>query len=164
MTHSNDNTDVVAIPLTQGKFALIDSVDLTLVESRRWCAIRLEGGIWYAQSSIWVNGRSTSMYMHRLILGTPRGMKTDHRDGDGLNNRRSNLRSATHSENMRNAKCRVDSRSGYKGVRFVPQTGHWIARLATKRVGTFATAEEAARAYDAAATDLYGEFARTNFP
>lgn len=111
--------------------------------------------------------------MHRVILGAQRGQEVDHRDGDGLNNRRTNLRLATRAQNQRNKSATHTNRSGYKGVSLFTTpgmwaTGKWYARIKLNRqtihLGYFATAEQAARAYDCAARLYHGEFARLNFP
>jgi len=108
--------------------------------------------------------------MHKELLGYKEGFEIDHRDGDGLNNCRKNLRHATKSQNQGNAKMRSDNTSGYKGVSFEPQTRgkKWKAYIQHEgkrfTLGRHATAECAAMAYDAAAIRLFGEFAKINFP
>jgi hypothetical protein len=110
------------------------------------------------------------IYMHRCVLGVPPDLTVDHVDGDGLNNQRSNLRPATRSQN--NANRLSCGSSGYRGVESrngtfrasiaeVPERRH-VRRFI--RLGIFETAEEAARAYDQAASARWGEFARLNFP
>jgi len=108
--------------------------------------------------------------MHRVILGAADpAVKVDHRDGDGLNNRRSNLRKSTNAENIRNQAPHRDKKtSKLKGVCFYPKTGRYRAQIMADyrkvNLGSYATAEIAARVYDAAARELHGEFARVNFP
>lgn len=105
--------------------------------------------------------------MHRVLLDAPPGMAVDHRDGDGLNNVRSNIRLVTNAQNTWNSSSRGGS-SRFKGV-CRSRRGHWQASITIdgrqRSLGyDFLTEEEAARVYDAAALDLYGEFARLNFP
>ena len=107
------------------------------------------------------------MYLHRRVMNAPAGMLVDHINGNGLDNRRGNLRLATPSQNVCNRV--TTSASGYRGVEAIPDRSKpWRACLykGKKRteVGTFDTAEEAARAYDAAAAARYGAFAKLNFP
>ncbi len=108
------------------------------------------------------------VYMHREIVGGIKGLHIDHKDQDGLNNRRSNLRHATASQNGFNRPVQADSASGFKGVHLDKRYGTYTASIKVKRkhihIGTFPTAEEAARARDAKAIELHGEFACLNFP
>src|SRR3990172_3522605 len=152
------------IPLSQyGKnkgryFAIVDDEDFERVSSSRWCVLRRKFGIDYSQASI--DGRK--ILMHRFILDAPRGVQVDHRDRDGLNNTRANLRLATQSQNLGNQVKQHNSKYSYKGIYI--HRGRWCASLAGKYIGVFATPEAAALAYDRAAIERWGEFARTNFP
>jgi hypothetical protein len=98
--------------------------------------------------------------MHRVILDAPEGSEVDHVNGDGLDNRRKNIRLVTRTENLRHQKTFRNSKSGYKGVTFNPVNGRWKATL---NLGTFDSAEEAARAYDRVIRRLFGSLAKTNF-
>jgi hypothetical protein len=126
---------------------------------------------WYVQDSspsvhvyaAATGGKDRHILLHRQILGGAAGIETDHRDGDGLNNRRKNLRPCSRSENQANSR-RQPGTSGFRGVCIDRKTGRWIAQLANVRIGTFVTPEEAACAYDRAAIECYGEFATLNFP
>lgn len=149
----------VRIPLSQGKVALIDAVDEGAVSRHRWYAVRHEER-WYAKTRI--DGRET--YLHRLILGFP-PERIDHKNGDGLDCRRLNLRACTNAENMRNRRGpQANNTSGYLGVSWNPEKRRWRARLGSTHVGYYVLAEDAARARDAKATELWGEFAALNFP
>lgn len=105
--------------------------------------------------------------MHRLILGASKGdPDVDHVDGDGMNNRRSNLRVASRSQNMGNQRTRCGAKtSRFKGVSLLPN-GRWHAQIKvngkTKFLGAYAEETDAATAYDRAARAAFGEFARTN--
>jgi hypothetical protein len=110
-------------------------------------------------------GRQTSIFMHQLITGYPR---TDHKNHDGLDNRRRNLRAATVAQNQQNARSHLGSTSRYKGVSWNSKQRRWIAAIRhqgnAKRLGTFGVEKDAALAYDRAAQELFGEFAVLNFP
>jgi flagellar basal body rod protein FlgC len=105
--------------------------------------------------------------MHRLIMNTPDGMDTDHINSNGLDNRRQNLRICTHAENLANRKKQISNTSGYKGVSWDKSCKKWAANISIcgkyKKLGRFTDLVEAARAYDAAAKEVYGEFAKPNF-
>lgn len=110
------------------------------------------------------NGRVEAL--HRLIAGAAPGQHVDHINRDPLDNRRENLRLCTPAENAWNMRAHQDAMSRYKGVTFAE--GVWIAQVGHHRrsvyIGAFRTEEEAARAYDAVALHLFGEFAHPNFP
>lgn len=160
-------TDTVTIKLTRGKVTIIDAADYALVSDYKWHAA-YDGHNWYAQSQTrFVNKKRRTLSMHRVILGleVESRLHVDHKDRDGLNNRRSNLRIATPSQNRANARP-VPNKTGYIGVHF--GGGAWRAKIRhMKRGGSFGrfeTPELAARAYDKKAKELFGEFAQLNFP
>lgn len=159
----------VLVPLTQGKFATIDAEDWPRVSQSKWHAVRNASGIWYAYATVRPGTiRSRSIAMHRLLMGNPEGLLIDHINGDGLDNRRENLRIGTKLLNGGNCGMRSHNTSGYKGVSFDKARNAWKAQIGNKAthrfLGRFATAEAAARAYDEAARARYGEFAHCNFP
>ncbi len=148
------------IPLTKSRVALVDDCDYERLLPFFWYALRGRQ-CWYAA----YNGPLGSFYMHRLVLNAPSGIEVDHRDGDGLNNRRYNLRLASDSDNKANRGCQSNNTSGFKGVSL--QAGrYWRVVLKCRgvkhHVGYFPTAIDAARAYDVKAIEIFGEFARTN--
>jgi hypothetical protein len=155
---------MVEIPLSQGLVALVDDEDAERVSSAgKWFAMHTDGLVYARANARRPDGGKTSIVMHKFLTGF---VRTDHRNGNGLDNRRSNLRPATNGENMRNARRHSDNRSGFKGVS--RNRGRWRARIQVVggelALGRFDTAEGAARAYDAAALLHFGEFARVNFP
>lgn len=155
---------VAEIPLTQGLVAIVDEAEVDAVLSAGpWHAVR-DKGTWYARRSNhrWY-GQPTAM--HSVLTGWP---LVDHVNGNGLDNRRSNLRPATVQQNNRNAARPSHNTSGFKGVSLYRRTGRWRASITVDgqamHLGYFDAADEAARAYDAAALHHFGEFARPNFP
>lgn len=151
------------IPLTQGKFATVDDDVYERLTQWKWFAW-LGGRTWYARRSEGKAPTQKCIYMHREIVNASNA-QVDHRDGNGLNNQRFNLRLCTHRENMRNRSVNKNNRNGFKGVTRVGKK--FRARIEVHKenihLGYFPTLEEAARVYDDAAKKYFGEFARTNF-
>lgn len=152
-----------------GRVALIDDADWDLVSQYPWHVFeesragRLHGP--YAVACVKrSDGRWTTIRMHCLIMGES---GIDHRDGDGLNNQRENLRVATASQNHANERPGAGGTSRFKGVYWDKSKSKWCAEIKIDRkkihLGRFAVEEDAARAYDAAALRAWGEFARLNF-
>lgn len=151
----------VQIPLKHGAVALIDEEDAERVLQRRWYAMRIGGNSYVASGY-----KSDRVLLHRFVLDAPADVFVDHRNGVRSDNRRCNLRLCTHPENMRNRKAPSHSKTGVKGV--AQHGGRFRARIVVdgkqRVIGSFETLEQAARAYDAAATRHFGEFARLNYP
>lgn len=152
------------IPLTQGMVALVDDEDFERLSACKWFV----GGLPHRRYAM-SRKNSRCVYMHREILGvTSRQVDVDHVNGDRLDCRRSNLRACTRSQNMGNAKRPKNGSSQYKGVSYFRRDGCWMAKITVGRaqtfLGYFDKEEDAGRAYDAAAREVYGEFARVNFP
>jgi hypothetical protein len=161
------------IPLTKGQYAVIDAADLPLVQAFKWTAQKDSSGSgnrFYAITHTKGGRKSPKkrIHMHRLIMDAPDHMEVDHVDRNGLNNSRSNLRIATHSQNAMNSGLQQNNTSGFKGVRFCKRRGNWEANIRVrgtrKYLGSFDNPEEAAHAYDRAAFEHHGEFAWLNFP
>ncbi len=154
----------VEVNLSQGYVAIVDVEDAHVL-AYKWSA-RRSGRTVYAHRTVRrADGRRTSQTLHQFLTGYA---ITDHINGDGLDNRRSNLREATVSENGHNRRRDSDGQSGFKGVSWHARSGKWQALIRAngpqRFLGYFATAGEAARAYDAAARELHGSFATVNFP
>jgi hypothetical protein len=158
--------NTVEIPLTQGEIAIVDACDASRVLRHKWHVCK-QGRQYYAATNAPRRaGKQRRIWLHRLVLGTSPGTEIDHKNGDGLDNRRANLRRATRTQNNGNSRLRLNSKSKLKGVHFYKARHKWCARIQVngcgKYLGEFATREEAATAYDRAARELFGEFARPN--
>lgn len=145
----------LGIELSDGSIALVDYCDRAIVEGWNWSAKPDRCGNVYAH-------RGSGM-LHAAILGR----RADHRDGNTLDNRRSNLRPASSAENARNRRLASNNKTGFKGVSLRRDRGTYLASIRfngrLKKLGTFADKVSAARAYDAAALVAFGDFAFLNF-
>lgn len=154
------------IPLSKGMVAIVDDEDYEFLSTMKWHVLQPTTGCFYAET--YREGRKITM--HSLLLAAPKGREVDHKNADGLDNRRGNLRLATRQQNCRNMRLRSDSTSGFKGVSRDKRNPRrpWVARIKVDgkhtHIGCFPSAEAAARAYDRFAVELFGDFARTNFP
>jgi hypothetical protein len=143
------------IPLTQGKATIVDDDDFAELSRFKWCAMRARG-TFYAVRCDYDRERKPKrrlLCMHKSIMGTPRGCETDHVDGDGLNNRRSNLRVVTRGQNAHNHIHKAAGKtSRFRGVCWDRKSGRWHAqmRCAGRRIwsGYFDCEMAAAQAYD----------------
>lgn len=156
------------ITLTKGQVALVDDEDYEFLSQWKWHA-KPDRDTFYAarnaQDLTKRSGRAT-LRMHQAIMDAPSSMEVDHRNGDGLDNRKSNLRIATHGANQQNRSSTSANRSGFKGVSWFPPQARWRATIQADGVwrllGYFTDPIDAARAYNDAALDLHGEFAVLN--
>lgn len=146
------------IRLQNGKAVHIDRQDEQLVLPHSWRYLKA-GRSEYAITHI---GGKT-VYMHRLIMGAQLGQEVDHINRNGLDNRRSNLRFCTSSQNKMNQKVRCDNKSGHRGITLDNQTGKWRARIKLNgreiSLGRHTNIEEAVKARAAATLTYFGGFA-----
>lgn len=156
------------ISLTRGQFAVVDAADFDWINQWKWAASPNKG-FFYARCHISPGGRkSFHVYMHRLVLGINRGdrMVADHINGNSLDNRRENLRACSTAENNRNVARRARNTSGYKGVYWHKREEKWRAGIhflgQSIHLGYFSEKTRAALAYNDAAKQYHGEFARLN--
>lgn len=150
------------IPLTQGKTALVDDEDCTVLAKYRWHAVRRRDGSYVAATRI----GSAYVFMHRLIMKTSSELIVDHKDHNGLNNQKYNLRNCNYSQNAANTDTKYFGKSVYKGVYLHTQNINWVAQIRAKgkrlHIGSFSCEKEAALAYNIAAVKYFGEFAKLN--
>jgi hypothetical protein len=148
------------IPLSEGSYAYVDAADYEWLSQRNWHTA--SGG--YAAR----NENGKTVFMHRVIMKPPKGKVVDHTDGNRGNNCRSNLRVCTRRENQRNQRKPCDSRSRFKGVSYSRRRKRYFAQYRSEDkhrwLGYFDDPIDAARTYDRAAIEAFGEFARVNFP
>lgn len=154
------------ISLTQGKVALVDDADYAAVSAFKWCAYKTSRGHFYAKRNVRKpDGKQHIQFLHHFLMP---GVRVDHRDGDGLNNQRHNLRPATRQQNRQAfQRKKPDATSQFRGVTWLATDKKWQAQLGhngrTFYLGRFADETEAAKAYDKAARERFGEFASLNF-
>jgi len=167
----DEDSSTRLIPLTRGMSAIVDTEDFERVSALTWHAVNTPKGSqwWYAEHR-YKDGRvSRGFSLHRFILGvTDPAIKVDHRDGNGLNNSKTNLRSCTPAQNRANSRKQPNTTSRFKGVHRRKTETKFVAAIKiankSKYLGAFENEEDAARAYDAAAKAHHGEFAKPNFP
>ena len=158
------------IPLTQDQNAIVDAADYEWLSQWNWCAAWSPmTKSFYAIRSSYNNGQKRTVFMHRELFGCGRGEEVDHQDHTTLNNRRYNLRKCTRSQNQANKTMQEGEKSSvYRGSTWHKRDQKWTAQVRCngklRFLGYFASEEAAARAYDTAATELFGEFAHLNFP
>lgn len=158
------------VPLTQGKFAIIDESDASAVGGRSWSNFQPpRSKTSYAHSfDRYEHGKPRTISLHRFLWrewGMPETPEVDHENTNGLDCRRLNLRAADGNKNQHNVGIRADNKSGFKGVTWYPKYNKWRARIASegtqRLLGYFSNPADAAKAYAKSAAMLHGEFART---
>jgi hypothetical protein len=151
------------IPLTQGRYAIVNADDYYRLVRFRWHAA-FNGTTFYAARL----GKGKTIKMHREIMGAPGHLVVDHVDRNGLNNRRGNLRLCSAAENGRNTRASARGSSKYKGVHWNKRMRKWTAAIQYEKqvyhLGYFSDEVEAAEAYDKKAREFFGEYAFLNFP
>jgi len=160
------------IPLTKGYVALVSDEDFECVNAHKWYAEVDSHTVYASRSSSRRLGKRTMIKMHRFIMGvTDPTIEVDHKNHDGLNNQRENLRVCFRSQNMSNTRKRQGTSSQFKGVTWQEQdgkSGKWKAQIRLNKrqtyLGLFSDPIDAAMAFDDAARQHFGAFALTNFP
>lgn len=149
------------ISLTKGKVAIVDDEDYEFLSMYKWHVLRNK----YAVRSVRENGSKRMVYMHREIMNPDVNLQVDHVNGNGLDNRKVNLRNVTQRQNLYNQGTRSDNTSGYKGV-YKTKNNKWYAEVKKDykkiNLGVFESKHDAARMYNFWAYDMFGEFAKLN--
>lgn len=153
------------IPLSKGYYTKVSDKDYNQLSKFEWC---YGNGYAVRSSERDENNKQKGYKMHRVILDAPEGVHVDHKNGDKLDNRRSNLRLCNDSQNQANARFSTRNRSGYRGVVWRKSRQIWIAQIYVKNkqiyLGSSHNKAEAAEMYDQAARKYFKGFARPNFP
>lgn len=155
------------IPLTQGLVALVDDEDYESVNAFNWFAARRGRVVYAARNLRKPDGTWTQQFIHQLLFSEAKSI--DHRDGDGRNNQRENLRVATKMQNAQAfQRKKAGTSSSYRGVHWDTERRKWSVEIKLNRkkifLGRFEDEVFAAKTYDCAAREYFGDFASPNFP
>uniref|UniRef100_A0A6H1ZQL7 Putative homing endonuclease n=1 Tax=viral metagenome TaxID=1070528 RepID=A0A6H1ZQL7_9ZZZZ len=154
------------IRLTQNKVALVDDEDFEYLNQFKWYAHKYPNTYYAVRHIRLANGKQATIPMHRVILNVPKGMETDHKNQNGWDNRRMNLRICTRQENMMNRNSYKNSSSRFKGVVWHKRNKKWQAQIRyngrTIYLGRSFSEREASFMYDKKAIELFGKFAKLN--
>lgn len=150
------------ISLTQDKFTLVDDEDFDLLNQYKWFWTRNKWGGYAGRRK-----EGKTILMHRFIMNSPKGMEIDHANNDSLDNRRSNLRICSRSENMQNMSIPSHNTSGFKGVVWHKIAKKWMVQIKKDKkrqyLGLYKDKLEAAHRYDEIAEQIFGKYAKLNF-
>jgi hypothetical protein len=157
------------INLGEGEWTKVDEKDYYKYGKYKWVGCVCEKRLYAARlQREMIYGRLKGVFLHREIMNAPKGVLIDHENRDKLDNRSTNLRPATHSQNSCNRPKRANTSSRYLGVTLDRRCGRWEAQIVYQRkrirLGRFDNEIDAARAYDEAAKKYHGQFAQLNFP
>lgn len=162
------DNDSRTIELNHGHVLIVDVRDYDVALAYRWQTQPGKCGTFYVWRPVRDGVQTRKEYLHRRLMGAVKGQRVDHINGNGLDNRRSNLRACSNADNMRNMRVRPRGSSRFKGVSWFRRHQLWRAYIVQDakqiHLGYFSDEADAAKAYDAAARRLFGEFANTNFP
>ena len=149
------------IPLTKGKYAIVDDDDFEYLNQWKWCMTGF-----YAGRGIGNYKNRGRIYLHRVIMGEPKGSEVDHINFDKLDNRKSNLRVCSKADNRRHVGLRKNNTSGFKGVSWHKLVKKWYATIQVdgKQIskGWFENRIDAAKEYDRLSKKYHGDFAHLN--
>ncbi|MBE9570753.1 MAG: HNH endonuclease [Proteobacteria bacterium] len=155
------------IQLTQGYVAIVDDEDFERLDEYKWYVCKGKNTFYAARNKRGGRKNRGCILMHREILGAVSGGIIDHRDDNGLNNQKNNLRICTTQQNISNKRKELNYSSRFKGVHWLKANKKWRAALMFKykhiHLGLFDSEESAAHAYDRGALKFFGTFARLNF-
>lgn len=157
--------DFKTIPLTKGYEAIVDVEDFDLLSNYNWGILTPYKGQYttYAMKKSQAERKGKSRLMHRIVMNAPRNISVDHINGNGLDNRKSNLRLCSHRENLCNSnKQRNGITSIYKGVSWDKSRNKWTVHINKRNLGRYNSEIEAALVYNDAALKYHGNFAKLN--